>query len=292
MKHAYLIMAHTDFKLLEVLISMLDDPRNDIYIHIDKKIPTNNFKVSPKYSHIYILKNRIPVYWGHFSQIKAEMLLFETAFKKQFYSYYHLLSGADLPIKTQDYIHHFFSKNTGKEFVGFWNDCDLEANSRVSYFHPFMKYERNYNDFIQIILSRIRKLGIIFQNKLNLHRKNKEIYWKKGPNWVSITQDFCEYLISNKDWINKRFKYTQNADEVFIQSLIWNSPFKERVYNIKDVDDGCMREIDWERGSNTSPYVWRISDFQHLVKSNKLFARKFSNKIDKEIIFKISEKFK
>ena len=36
-KHAYLIMAHSDFGLLRKLIVLLDDARNDIYVHVDKK---------------------------------------------------------------------------------------------------------------------------------------------------------------------------------------------------------------------------------------------------------------
>lgn len=36
-KHAYLIMKHADEYLLQVLISMLDDKRNDLYIHADSK---------------------------------------------------------------------------------------------------------------------------------------------------------------------------------------------------------------------------------------------------------------
>ncbi|RRK09135.1 glycosyl transferase, partial [Lactiplantibacillus garii] len=36
-KHAYLITAHHQFTLLCRLIKMIDDERNDIYIHIDKK---------------------------------------------------------------------------------------------------------------------------------------------------------------------------------------------------------------------------------------------------------------
>lgn len=37
-KHAYLIIAHNEFDLLQKLISVLDDERNDIFIHIDKKV--------------------------------------------------------------------------------------------------------------------------------------------------------------------------------------------------------------------------------------------------------------
>ena len=33
--NAYLILAHTDFELLKILITCLDDERNDIYLHLD-----------------------------------------------------------------------------------------------------------------------------------------------------------------------------------------------------------------------------------------------------------------
>ena len=36
-KHAYLIMAYNNWDQLSLLISLIDDPRNDIFIHIDKR---------------------------------------------------------------------------------------------------------------------------------------------------------------------------------------------------------------------------------------------------------------
>ena len=42
-KHAYLIMAHNEFYILEKLLKLIDDERNDIYLHIDKKAKNFNF---------------------------------------------------------------------------------------------------------------------------------------------------------------------------------------------------------------------------------------------------------
>ena len=42
-KHAYLIMAHDNFYILEKLIQLIDYDLNDIYIHIDKKAKNFNF---------------------------------------------------------------------------------------------------------------------------------------------------------------------------------------------------------------------------------------------------------
>ena len=45
-----------------------------------------------------------------------------------------------------------------------------------------------------------------------------------------------------------------------------------------------MREIDWNRGR---PYIWRTDDFDTLISSEKLFARKFDERADSTIIDKI-----
>ena len=45
-----------------------------------------------------------------------------------------------------------------------------------------------------------------------------------------------------------------------------------------------QRYIDWTRGE---PYTFKINDYDELIKSDMLFARKFSTKIDKEIVDKI-----
>ena len=65
-KHAYLIIAHSQFEILNYLLRALDDERNDIYIHIDKKveIPT----ICEIKTNVFFLKDRLDVRWGDYSQ--------------------------------------------------------------------------------------------------------------------------------------------------------------------------------------------------------------------------------
>lgn len=81
MKHAYLILAHNEYPILERLIKAIDDPRNDIYIHFDRKVKDLP-KLETVYSDLCIVENRIDVRWGDVSVIEAEYLLFEEALKK------------------------------------------------------------------------------------------------------------------------------------------------------------------------------------------------------------------
>lgn len=73
---------------------------------------------------------RISVTWGGYSQIACELGLLNAAVGKGRYTYYHLLSGQDLPIKSQDRIHSFFDSCGGKEFVRFENH-NRDYGSRI-----------------------------------------------------------------------------------------------------------------------------------------------------------------
>lgn len=138
MKHAYLIIAHDNVDILNVLLHLLDDKRNDIYLHIDKKSSIDLDKIyRPTISNFYLLSNRINVKWGDFSQIRVEISLLKEAIGNSHYSYYHLLSGVDLPIKSQNYIHDFFDKNQGLEFIDYSQEPSENYIKRVSKYWLF-----------------------------------------------------------------------------------------------------------------------------------------------------------
>lgn len=231
MKHAFLIIAHNEYPVLEVLLSMLDDERNDIYLHIDKRA-TELFqqikKVKMQKAGFYLIENPIKVYWGDISQVQVEYLLFETALSHGPYAYYHLLSGTDLPIKSQDYIHAFFQQNAGKEFVGFWQDAahqrDLER--KVFRYYFFTKRLKDKEHLLHGITALIRNLILAVQ-KISHYRRKQTFEFKKGGNWISITENAVKYLLQYKEIVLNRMKYTLCADEIFIQTILWNSPFQK-----------------------------------------------------------------
>lgn len=69
MKFAYLIMAHTGFGQVAKLLKLLDDERNDLYIHIDQKVSDaadifqKTLKPAVKQSKLYFV-NQHNVMWG------------------------------------------------------------------------------------------------------------------------------------------------------------------------------------------------------------------------------------
>lgn len=247
---------------------MLDDPRNYIYLHLDKKWKLNIQNLySPQKMQLFFIKKRMDVRWGDISLIRLEFRLFRMAYANGPYLYYHLLSGVDLPIKSQDYIHEFFQKNYGKEFVGFaqGEETRIDCYNKVMKFHLFSRHFQSSNKLL--VHSRIELERIL--NKILT--RNSSVTFKKGINWVSITNECCQYMLSKENSILKRFKFTQCGDEIYLQTLVYNSSFYKKCYNISDEYIGNQREIDWNRGYS---YNWTMEDKDFLSHSNKLFARK------------------
>ncbi len=284
MKHAYLILAHNEFWLLQTLISCLDDPRNDIYVHIDQKV-TEMPELHTTQAGLKIIEKRIDIRWGGFSMVEAEFALFEEAAKHGPYQYYHLLSGVDLPIKSQDYIHAFCDENAGKEFIGYTlTDLTPELIRRTQRWHLFPEhFGRNRS-----IYSVIRSACIKMQEWLHI-RRNRDTPFKKGSQWVSITEDMTRYLLAHKDWVYQIFRNTFVPDESVMQTLAWMSPYREHLFNIESDSAGCMRCIGWREvpGMQTWQLLdWAAADYETLASSPALFARKFNSR-DKAFIEKI-----
>lgn len=283
--HAYMIIAHNQFELLEKLILSLDDKRNDIYIHIDAKVKSfdfDYFKSITKYSKVHFTDERISITWGDFSQVKCEMILLRNAVKGENpdnpYTYYHLISGVDLPIKPNDEIHNFFAENNGKEFIHYSsNEVSDSSASRIKYYHLFRKKRNLFTKILAQIALRIQ----IF---LGIDRlKNTDIKVQKGCNWFSITGDFAKYIVENQQKYEKVFCYCYCGDEVFVQTMAESSKFKNNLFmpNCNDDHFACVRLIDWKRGN---PYIWRKEDFEIIKRSPCIFARKFDLSVDSEIV--------
>lgn len=282
-KHAYLIMAHNNLQILYKTLELLDDYRSDIYIHIDKKDKNVDFDKIKKCvckSDIYFV-DRIKVNWGGYSQINCELILLKEAIKIK-YQYYHLLSGIDIPLMTQDEINEFFDKNKGKQFFEITDlkNADHDFSNRVKYYHLLIdKINRANNNIYYLLLKCLNKIIIKIQTLLKVDRiKKSKLTYKKGANWFSITHELAAYIVSKESWIQDNFKYTFCADEVFLQTIAWNSKFKE------DICNDTLRCIDWNRGQ---PYTFRIEDYNLLINSNKIWARKFSYDVDSDIIEKL-----
>lgn len=276
-KHAYLIMAHTNFQQLTQLLKALDHPRNALYIHVDRKVkhyPKQQLLQTCLHASV-TFTDRLHVSWGGFSQIKVELLLFQKAFDNGPYAYYHLLSGLDYPLRPISEILAFFDAHQGYNFV--------EVNDNKQVTHP-KRFELRYAQYhlLQDTFGMKHKTffkyldfgSCLIQRFLGIQR-SKNISMKSGANWVSITNELVAYLLTNKPKIRHLFKKSYCCDELFIPTLIWPTKFMATLYHNGD-STASLRYADyrWIDGQST-PKTLDITDFDRIQASQRLFGRKF-----------------
>lgn len=280
-RQAVLIMAHDNLWSLKELIKSLDSTYFDIFVHIDlkSKIKRENVSNLCRFSRLFVYKN-FDISWGHYSQVNCELFLLKNALSEGEYSYFHLISGVDLPIKSNKEIYSFF-ENSQKEFIHF--ESEKLPSDKESYYRNYNFNMENYKK--SFFYKFINKVGLLMQHIL-LIKINQEVEFCTGANWFSITRECASFIVSREDSIYKIYKYTRSPDESFVQTIVYNSKFKNRLYNnnFDDNYDACKRLIDWKRGN---PYIFRISDYESIISSPCFFARKFDERVDKKIIEKI-----
>ncbi|MBF1413650.1 MAG: core-2/I-branching enzyme [Porphyromonas sp.] len=275
MKHAYLILAHNEPELLSLLVERLDDVRNDIYIHFDRKLSILP-DIKTQHAGLYILKDRVDVRWADVSMLEAEYKLFHAVVDSgSQYSHHHLISGVDLPLKNQDYIHSFFAQHQGKEFVGLHQrPMNSHADRALHYWHPFTRSFRG-SGCVFAIKRILRYLVVQTQILLGI-RRNTTIPFHKGGQWVSITHELIDYLLEQEDRAFTIFSRTFGADEYFVPTLIWDTPFMERLFDATDESRGAMRYIGWRADGQLIDFT--PQDLPALQQTEYLFARKFNSR--------------
>ncbi len=274
-KHAYLIMVHKNTYVLDKMLELIDDVRNDIYIHIDKKskdFDKENILNIVKKSNVYFIESEY-VNWAAYSMVNAEIRLMEQANKNQEYVYYHLLSGNDMPLVSQDVIHSQMDKDSCIEYVSIGGDTD-KWNKYYYFFTETPLYRTS-----KVLKGISRILFILPQKLFKVDRwKNTKYVPKWSYQWFTLTNKCVEYILKNEDFIIKHFKDTHSPDETFLATMLYNSDeFKKKVRPSK-------RNIKFKDGK---PTVLELKDFDRLIESSDFFARKFDENIDREVIDKI-----
>lgn len=281
-RHAYLIMAHHKFEILAEILKDIDNPRNDIVLHIDKKatgIDITSLLMCVKNARLILLE-RMDVHWGGASQIQCILNLLECASNLDVHDYYHFMVGVEFPLKSQSYIHIFFDQNRGKEFIGYDNR-HVEYLERIKYIHFFNEYGRPHN-FVEQKLNSIRKRLLFIQKLFKIVHipATLSVYKKGDANW-SITHDLVLYILSLRKSIEETYKYSFCGDELFIHTIVYNSSFWDAVYNKEDEYASCMRLHQWRDGCNNQ---YHICDVDYLLASDRLFARKIDGEDALEVI--------
>ena len=267
MRHAWLIIAHNEFGILQKLVSMLDDARSDFYIHIDRKVA----RMPELYigqGRLFYPGRRIDVSWGSVSQIETELLLLETALRNGPYAHYHILSGTHLPLKPFGELMQFYDSHAGQEMMRFWKRDDGDADFKLRRYHLPMRHFKTPGHAFQRALETFCWKACLKVQKVCGIRHLRQMDFRKTDNWMSLSEKGCRYLVEHRAEILRKYRWSFCGDEYFAASelLACGDAFdildEQRLLHVEFLGD--------------TPRTFPLEAYTGLQQTGCLWARKFT----------------
>jgi hypothetical protein len=263
MKICYLITLYHKFDQAARLISRLAGPHSSFVIHIDRragKEPLNYLKSRLRSIEQVFYAPRVDSRWGSFNGALAIAQCIHTAVREvNDFDRCVLLSGQDYPISSNQDILKFFEENGRREFIEAY-PIDISDREQIGW-SPYYRFRR-----IHFWIGKRRyKLPILRKGVLDLKMYH-------GSTWWALTGEAVHYLdaaIKQKRSFNRYLRTGFLVEEAYLPTLMMNSPFAARVANYNVTFD------QWVPESGPHPKILETSDFDRLMNSERLFARKF-----------------
>ena len=270
-KFAILIITYSSPVQTKRLIQSLNNGDFDFYVHLDKKVDVETHRDLFNIPNVYFVNNRIDIKWAGYTTAEAALSgirqIVSTGIK---YDFINLITGQDYPIKSAAYISRFLTENKGKEYILYehFNTGWEEAKRRVEKYHlTDFQFKGKYlvENVINFVAPK-RKFPV----KMELY--GKETFW-------TLSLECATYVVNYIDGnpkLRRFLRYTWGSDEFIFQTIIMNSPFRNKVVNKN------YRYIVWPAGGSR-PNVLVTADFDNIMASDALFGRKFDINKDENI---------
>lgn len=298
MKIIYIILGHKLLQQLVRLVNRISTENSTIIIHIDKKTDDITYRKIlgslRTYNNVYFLERHV-CNWGDFGIVKASLKGIQKIITLNIPGDYVIqLTGQDYPIKSNSEIQRFLEQSNGNSFLDY---CTLPTENwhgnggldRITHFHfhffgrhvGFPNEHQFKNRIINLSYSILSKL-------IPLSRKLPgELKLFGGSTYWCLSRDCIEYIyrfVQQNSSFVKFFKYVNIPNEIFFQTIILNSILKDHVVNRN------ITYIDWSKPSPPYPAILCKEDFERLIDTDNLFARKFDASIDEEILDMIDKR--
>ena len=258
-KHALLIQAHQDISYFIKLAKI--QPNVNFYVHIDAKSDYFPDAETAQLANVFLLKDRITVRWGGFSQIKATLKLFERAFANEDNAYFHLVSGEDVVLQPFEVIEKQWQQRFGFQAM---MTCEMAPQYAYRFIMDSPHADSNWQR--QLTGKIITKLQ---QGVAKVKPYHSAIYF--GSQWFSVTRADWEKIVPFTDEYSDFFRHKLVPDEHFFQTLI-----AEKLTNQIRLSNDNRRQIIFDKNVNNgnSPIYLDLLKLERAKFDGYWFARK------------------
>jgi hypothetical protein len=268
-KQVFLIAAHKDPAQLNSLVEQLRDEDFLIYVHLDAKGAIDPSEVHPAARQV---SDRVAVHWGCFSQVQATLnSLRQIVAEVPEFDKVLFLSAQDFPLLSNPALKAALAQLRANELLdtvaigrepGQW-----AADYRYRYF-----YRDDAGKAARLACSlanrAMRGIGIGRSVPAGMRPYG-------GSSWWALSRDCVRELLERvrrEPGILRFFRSVSCPDEMFFQTLVMNSRFKDRVLAEN------FRYIQWPEQGARNPKVLDEHDFERIAASKAHFCRKIDSR--------------
>lgn len=270
----YVISAYKNPTHLSRLVHRLHTgPETTFVVHVDRKTDTRVYDAMREglgdLDGVTFLP-RHACHWGGFGHVQASLKgLREIVERGRDPDYVILLSGQDYPIKPNTYIRDFLERDDGRSFfLHFPLPTDNWAHGGL---HRLRRWHWRYRRLHFWLPLRRAVPG-------GLRPWGGSAYWIVSR---SALRTIAEFVAANPSYV-RFFRHVDIPDELFFQTILLNSPEAERCVDFR------LHYTEWSR--MPAPAILTKEDYPQLVTSPCLFARKFDESVDGEVLDLVDEK--
>lgn len=289
-KIVYIILAHQNASQVIRLYKRLRHPDVSFVFHLDKKAPlafVSQLRAAlEKQPRCHFCRREV-VHWGTYSLVQASLNGIETIYQKQIpHDYAILLSGQDYPIKTNANIQKFVTELDCKSVIESFPYADLPDDEKQRFDHLHWRWKKLHFHWPYLednVIKRFINLCVMTMTRPSQPLVPSDHFYK-GSAWWALSAEATSYLHTSLDSAYARrfiraYKRVAFPEESFYQTWLHLSPLVDQLIN------GEVHFIKWGEGSH--PLSLSSDDLPAMRQSTKLFARKFDQRVDAQLLDQI-----
>lgn len=262
MKHCVIMTAYHDLPMLRHFVEHI--PLDwGIYLHIDRKSSIDESDLPPRVNVCKLKK----IYWGAWEHLWCFVHLMTVAQQEGKYDYFHLVSGQDYFATSPEKFDQILGNN-GYSYIGLFPipnpNWGWEGGEKILRYKTFS----SYMDIRKTLPRLVNKLYYIVQKLLRITQPLPDWELYGGSVYCSLHSDFVRWITTNKEATTflEHLRNTTCAEEVYLSTLIMNSPYREKCLSKN------LRYDDWS--VEPAPKFLDASDYLKIITSGCLFCRK------------------
>jgi hypothetical protein len=294
MKLACIVLAHHLPQQLAQLVSALRHPWIQVYVHIDRRKSLAPFTraFAETGSSDLVLLPRHKSWWSSPGTLDAalEGLVAGVA---DGCDYFITISGQDFPLKPMEEIASFFERAESRSYISHWPVSEFprrwRGRERIEFYTYTVRGRREVciprGEDVSFFNWRGRLLNELLRARTAFMPPRRHPPYVRpflGSDWWNITRVAADYVLRFHDEhpdFRRWHEYTLAPGDMFVHSILLGTDFARDHEIVND----RLRFVIGQEGS-PHPRTLTTDDRSALLESEKLFARKFDQRVDAAVL--------